>query len=212
MNRTSEPVTHTLDHSEDVRRHFAEHHYLVIPGLLTDPLLAVANEYILKRCRFDETLNADDQVRTAFRCYGDPLMETIMELAQPVVENCSGLQLYPSYSYFRHYLPGAELAPHVDRAACEITVSLTLGYEAEQGWPMWLNLPEGQLEVPLDRGDALVFRGCDHEHWRERFPGRYHNQVFLHFVDRNGPNAEWRYDKREDVGAPRPPAGPQGNE
>ncbi len=48
----------------------------------------------------------------------------------------------------------------------------------------------------LDRGDMLVYKGCEVPHWRERFHGDYAVQVFLHFVDQNGKNAGWKYDKR----------------
>ncbi|MGA7235113.1 MAG: hypothetical protein WBY44_05520, partial [Bryobacteraceae bacterium] len=38
--------------------------------------------------------------------------------------------------------------------------------------------------------------GCDCYHWREPFAGNHLAQVFLHYVDQNGPNTEWKYDKR----------------
>ena len=49
--------------------------------------------------------------------------------------------------------------------------------------------------VSLNPGDGLIYRGCDCYHWREPFDGNHLAQVFLHYVDQNGPNTEWKYDK-----------------
>jgi PKHD-type hydroxylase len=46
-----------------------------------------------------------------------------------------------------------------------------------------------------------MYRGMDKWHWREPyFEGKWQAQVFLHYVDQNGPHAEWKYDKRESLG------------
>jgi predicted 2-oxoglutarate/Fe(II)-dependent dioxygenase YbiX len=56
-------------------------------------------------------------------------------------------------------------------------------------------------EVKMDIGDAVMYRGCDIYHWREPYKeGKWQAQVFLHYVDQNGPHAEWKYDKREALG------------
>jgi hypothetical protein len=50
-------------------------------------------------------------------------------------------------------------------------------------------------------GDAVLYRGCDKWHWREPYKeGKWQAQVFLHYVDQNGPHAEWKYDERESLG------------
>jgi len=53
----------------------------------------------------------------------------------------------------------------------------------------------------MDIGDAVMYRGCDIYHWRESYKeGKWQAQVFLHYVDQDGPHAEWKYDKRESLG------------
>jgi PKHD-type hydroxylase len=50
-------------------------------------------------------------------------------------------------------------------------------------------------------GDAVMYRGMDKYHWREPYTeGKWQAQVFVHYVDQNGPHAEWKYDKRESLG------------
>lgn len=63
-------------------------------------------------------------------------------------------------------------------------------------WPIWIAGPKGTASVSLNPGDGLIYRGCDCYHWREPFAGVHQAQVFLHYVDRNGPQPEWKYDRR----------------
>jgi hypothetical protein len=55
----------------------------------------------------------------------------------------------------------------------------------------------------METGDLVIYRGCEVEHWREEFiapEGSYHIQVFLHYVDANGPYADYKYDRRPSIG------------
>jgi hypothetical protein len=54
----------------------------------------------------------------------------------------------------------------------------------------------------LRPGDALIYRGIELAHWREAFQGEKMAQVFLHYVDRNGPNAAEKFDGRAGLGVP----------
>lgn len=178
---------------------FAEHRFLILESVLTDPLLEVAHQYLIKRALFSRETTDDRQVPGTPSFYADPLMETLLELTQSVAESFSGLELVPTCSYARVYSRGAILNPHTDREACEISLSLTLGYDAPEIWPLHISTPQGVHTVQLARGDALLYRGCECPHWRGEFTGEYHAQVFLHYVDRNGPRAEWKFDKRQVV-------------
>ena len=37
------------------------------------------------------------------------------------------------------------------------------------------------------KGDMIVYRGCEIEHWREKFEGNNHAQVFLHYNNVDNP-------------------------
>ncbi len=131
--------------------------------------------------------------------YGDPVMERLLERLLPEVEATTGLALFPTYSYFRVYKHGDLLTRHRDRFSCEISVSLCLGYDASDPWPLWIEGPHGEKPVALEAGEALLYRGRECAHWREGFPGNHHAQVFLHYVDQHGPCADWRFDKRPSL-------------
>jgi hypothetical protein len=53
-------------------------------------------------------------------------------------------------------------------------------------------------------GDAVIYKGCELEHGRDRFDvgeSSYQVQVFLHYVTENGPFAEkYKYDGRPEIG------------
>jgi hypothetical protein len=59
-------------------------------------------------------------------------------------------------------------------------------------WPIFI---EGN-SIELNEGDAVIYLGCELEHWRDEFKGDWHAQTFLHYVDKNGANKEWFKDKR----------------
>ena len=135
------------------------------------------------------------------------LLETnsrLLETLLPRAEFCTGLKLFPTYCYGRIYRHGDTLARHCDRAACEISVSLNLGQEPDAPWPLHLGM--GGLDVPvrLGPGDGLFYRGIELPHWREPFPGQNLTQVFLHYVDQNGPHRHERFDRRTQLSTPRP--------
>ena len=107
-----------------------------------------------------------------------------------------GLELIPTYSYFRIYTKGNELKKHKDRDSCEISMTVCISYEGDQ-WPIFV---EG-TPIYLKPGDLIIYRGCEVEHWREELKGKRHIQMFLHYNDRNGPYGEDNiYDGRPFLG------------
>jgi hypothetical protein len=103
-------------------------------------------------------------------------------------------KLLPTYSYARTYLSGGVLVPHTDRKACEVSITLCLSKEVD--WPIFIRRPDGSaVSFELEPGDALMYRGCIAEHWRDTYTGSKHIQVFLHYVDLEGPNMQHYFDR-----------------
>ena len=138
----------------------------------------------------------DQQIPNTYSHYADPVMETLLVKVLPVMQQETGLNLCPTYSYARLYKHGDELKRHKDRPSCEISTTINLGGES---WPIFV---EG-TEVLLDIGDMLIYEGCKLEHWREPFEGDNCGQVFLHYNNVNGPNNDINiFDGREKLGLP----------
>ena len=146
----------------------------------------------------------DEQVPETYSHYSDIVMETLLEkLAEPMSKETE-LELIPTYSYARIYKKGDVLKRHKDRYSCEVSMTMNLGGDA---WPIYLE-PSGEtdkegVKIDLEPGDALIYRGCEVEHWREAFEGDNCGQVFLHYNDASGENAkENAYDRRPFLGLP----------
>ena len=146
----------------------------------------------------------DPQVPETYSHYSDIAMETLLEkLVEPMSKE-TGLNLIPSYPYALIYKKGYLLKRHKDRYSCEVSMTMNLGGDP---WPIYLE-PSGEtdkegVKIDLEPGDALIYRGCEVEHWREAFEGENCGQVFLHYNDASGENAEEnRYDTRPFLGLP----------
>jgi hypothetical protein len=184
---------------------FARQKYVVWRSCVKNPELELLYRYACKRADRG-TMLPDGTAPGALAAPGDFFMDGLLVDLLPLAEEVSRLKLFPTYSYFRVYRRGDELAKHKDRPACEISMTLCLGYEAEQPWPIFVEGPEGASSVSLAPGDAMVYRGIECPHWREALAGEKLAQVFLHYVDQNGPYAEWKYDKRPALPFTRPHA------
>ena len=159
---------------------------------------------------------SDGQIPNTYSQYANMAMETLMLKCQPDMEKATGLKLYPAYTYARIYKKGDELKRHKDRFSCEISTTMNLGGD---DWPIYLE-PNSKLggviegfgyvskntkgvKVDLKPGDMLVYRGCELEHWREKFKGKECVQVFLHYNNRKTPGArDNMFDKRPHLGLP----------
>jgi hypothetical protein len=123
---------------------------------------------------------------------GDAFSETILMRKLKKMEEESGLKLFPTYSFSRVYTYNALLEKHKDRPSCEISVTVMWESDGTK-WPIFIeNTP-----VAMEPGDAVMYLGCELEHWRENFKGDYHIQTFLHYVDQNGLYKDYKYDKRD---------------
>ena len=200
---------------------FKKNKYVVIKQAIPKELATfVANYFSMKKQVYDtsrqtrfispyETLlgeyeGADGQIPHTYCNYSDIAMETLMLKCQPVMEKITGLKLTPAYTFARIYKHGDVLKRHKDRFSCEISTTMNL---AGDPWAIYLE-PSGQegkkgIKVDLKPGDMLVYRGCELEHWRNKFKGKECIQVFLHYNNKNTPGAkENMFDTRPHLGLP----------
>ena len=200
---------------------FKNKKYTVIRQAISKDLAAfVANYFLMQKQVYDtckasryfspfETIigyyeGENEQIPNTYSQYANMAMETLLLKCLPQMEKATGLKLYPAYTYARIYKKGDELKRHKDRFSCEISTTMNLGGD---NWDIFLE-PSGELgkkgiKVKLNPGDMLVYRGCDLEHWREKFEGDHCVQVFLHY---NDVNSEFKsdniFDYRPHIGLP----------
>jgi alkylated DNA repair dioxygenase AlkB len=188
----------------DQLNQFVVEKYVHLKGFLDkDNCRELTNE--LKRLVAAQKTVKDDQCPVSEAVHGAIPFDSLLVQLLPHFEKASGKRLYPTYSYARLYAPGEELAIHTDRPSCEISATLTLGFDGDV-WPIYMG-DEGGVnasEIKMDVGDAVLYRGMDKHHWRNKYTeGKWQAQVFLHYVDADGPHKEWKFDKRPSLNVPQ---------
>jgi hypothetical protein len=175
--------------------------YAVLPSLASREVCSFLYEYVVKSAGAGKLDGGEKDVPGAEFRYADPFMESLLEALVPALASKTGVSLVPTFSYVRLYRRGDELTKHRDRPACELSLSLSLGYDAPGPWALHVESEGEERTVLLEPGDAMIYRGIEVTHWRDPFEGTRTAQVFLHYVNENGPHREWRFDKRAALGA-----------
>lgn len=152
-------------------------------------------------------LTKDPQCPLSDSVYGNPILDNFLQsLAAPLSAQL-GIQLLPTYTYARIYRPGEMLVRHRDREACEISGTMTLGFDPGSGiWPICFTGDENDIvgnSVEINIGDLVMYHGNELYHWRPAYKGKWQVQVFFHYVDANGPHANWANDGRSTLGVQR---------
>lgn len=182
-----------------VSSQFQQIGYVVLSHLLSEDSITRLDAYMLRRVKSGAAHSGDIQVPDTPAMYGDPVLDKLLEDLAPKVEEAVSMQVFPTYSYMRLYKEGDILAKHTDREACEISLSVCIATDPPEPWPLWIQAPQGTAKIELTPGEAVLYRGIDCMHWRDRFPGKMAKQVFLHYVAQNGRYREWRFDKRANL-------------
>jgi|TARA_B110000305_G_C19462023_1_gene655154 hypothetical protein len=183
------------------KKQFKDNGYCIVKNAVSKELRDFITQYVF----FDEMQSdaaGDTQVPNSVAKYGDPAMESLLVLLKEQLENATGLTLDPTYSYYRIYGQGDTLEKHIDRPSCEISCTVCFNYSYDNyEWPIYM---DGKPAV-LAPGDMVVYRGMDLEHWRDALDivdeDAWHVQGFFHYVDTTGPYKEFKWDKRESIGA-----------
>lgn len=170
--------------------------YKLVKNFLTPEEAELAKTYTL--LKHNNNFNSFDNIQNNngdTHYYADELAETFLIKKLPLMERETGLKLFPTYSFMRLYTYNAELKPHKDRPSCEVSVTVMYGSDGTQ-WPIYME----DTPVNLETGDAVIYLGCELNHYRKNFEGDWHAQAFLHYVDQNGPYADFKYDLKNRDG------------
>jgi hypothetical protein len=142
--------------------------------------------HVMLRKHAHEGRQSDGQIPNALALIEhDLFLETLHEQIWPKLEYILGEELLPTYAYSRLYSNNDVLKKHVDRPACEVSVTVQLGRSHHHVWPIYM----GDYRYDLAEGDGVIYKGCEIPHWRNVCDGPkdyYSGQVFFHFVKKNG--------------------------
>jgi len=142
----------------------------------------------------------EKQVNGSLARYSHPKFKYAHSQIRLKLEKILGQELYNTYYYDRFYFAGQRLYRHTDRDACEISLTYQISSNTKKSWGICFETPQGDEKyVELQNGDAVLYKGCERDHWREKLPSNYnwyqrklkeddtyHHQVFFHYVLANG--------------------------
>jgi hypothetical protein len=211
-----------LFQTEDIGRHYHDHGYAVLRGVappeVARGLLGLITNAAQRPDVARQMLSRPSvNTRPSFEFHSSrfPAAFGFHWGLTSKVADVTGKRLAPSYCFFRAYQQGDRCTVHSDRPACDHSMSMALGYSDEKVWPIevgarYLSVDdankihiaddfgeESYASVKLQPGDALLYKGVNHRHGRiAPNPNRWSAHLFLHWVDLDGPFAEWAFDKR----------------
>lgn len=182
---------------------FEKNRYIYLSQALPKEACQNLTDHMFKLSK-EGKLTKDDQCPLSESVYGDPLLDQVLEKLTKPLSGQLGIELLPAYTYARIYAPGEELVKHKDRPSCEISGTMTLGFDPGSGiWPIYFGKNDDDVVgtgFEIGVGDLVMYRGNELNHWRPPYKGVWQVQVFFHWVDANGPHKDWAYDKRGSLG------------
>ena len=187
----------------ETARRFGKRRYVLVKGILPPAILEYLKSYyriLIANNRFSN----DSACPSSLSLGGDAALDAVLEWVKPEVSRLVGFDVVPTFSYTRQYAKGEVLARHTDRAACEVSVTVSIRIPKGAG-PSVVHLKAPNLKqtkVEMFEGDGCVYAGTEVEHWRERFRVGGYIQLFLHFIAKGGRNyPKLMFDGRECLGA-----------
>jgi PKHD-type hydroxylase len=185
-------------------QYFKEKKYIYLSNVVPRTTCEDLTNYMFKLYE-EGNLTKDEQCPLSDSVYGDPILDNLLQALAAPLSAQLGLKLLPTYTYARIYRPGETLVRHIDREACEISGTMTLGFHPGSGiWPIFFTEEREDVvgkSVEINVGDIVMYHGNELWHWRPAYKGEWQVQVFFHFVDANGPHANWANDKRNSLSA-----------
>jgi hypothetical protein len=186
-----------------MRIEIIKNNYLLIPGFITSDEAHSLAEQFQEYCK-KFNLVGDPQAPNSHAMYNFMPFVRLMVNKIPRVNEILGEEVLPTYTYARVYKNDSMLEKHRDRPACEISFTLNLVKDVD--WPIYFQRPDGsETSIELNPGDAVLYLGCQADHWRNKFEGEEHVQLFLHYVRANGPKA-WAFFDKQQQQEPTPPS------
>ena len=150
---------------------FKKDRYVYIENVLSEDECDEALRYLINDHKSGYSTYGQDSLCPNSICFPRNNLYFLQERKKSFFEDILGLKLVPTYNYSRIYKPGEKLPKHVDRYACEISVTVTIGYIG-QVWPIYF----------LDRNDSAenMYYHMDQTQYTH---ASYGDKAFSPFID-----------------------------
>lgn len=179
---------------------FDEKKYARIDNFIDETTIQIISLYMENTIRRGIWTLDKNNLPTPCSYYADPLTEVLLVKCKELIEVTTGRELLPTYSCSRICQSGDILENHKNLEACEISVIVNVASKGELS-PLYTKYKDRTEQHILNPGDALIYMGCDVDHWIEPLvEGQLNVQFILHYVDKNGPFSSYEKDTRSMLG------------
>lgn len=182
------PETNELPDRSALKRQRSREGFVIIPKLLTGGQCALAMEYFSKNDQYHSRPPDMDGVKR-FATHNAPLAMYTHAALNKLVNYLLPEKVKPSYVFSSCYEKDGSLPNHIDsRPACTWNISLVVaGSEPDKlsTWPLHINVNGKISKVELNVGDAVLYSGIKHYHWREKLLQDWVYGMFFHFAPYN---------------------------
>tara|TARA_R110000868_G_C10633938_1_gene743453 strand:+ start:57 stop:707 length:651 start_codon:yes stop_codon:yes gene_type:complete len=199
--------------------------FIVIRNFFVEDVVELSHNYLRfkynKIQRFEKlrelartTISRNDP-GDGYSFYTDDYTESLLLNSQKKLEKFLRVSLFPTYSFCRIYERGNSLVPHIDRNACEISVTCPAILSDNRPSTIFVsnklysdsqalqNGIEGHgnfTKVDLLPGDIMIYKGIERLHWRDPLESDYLIQFFMHYVLADGQYTEEKFNRRPYIG------------
>lgn len=181
---------------------FDEYTPCIVNNCIQTKVLQIIQKYVQRNID-NGSYPLGDKQSYRFKTIDDPINRILHFEMLPLIEKITGEILKPTYTYLSCYLNQAgkctDLPAHTDRREAYITVSFILSKPEGSHWAIyfhkvkqptknkgrWDGCPiskEDCVSCDCDAGGFMIFKGEDHNHFREEMNCDYYNIILLHYV------------------------------
>lgn len=171
--------------------------FLQVQSQMLENIMCYENNTLPTLFSFNDRL----VVQNSFSYYSSSFTESLLVMLQPLIEDQLKIKLLPSYSYMRIYYKNAVLKKHLDKDSCEYSATICIKCDPDNPWDIYFeNTDLSFTRIALNEGDMAIYKGNEIKHWRTLCPYDKHMQIMLHYVDKNGPYSNLKYNQRTMLG------------
>jgi hypothetical protein len=172
------------------KTHLKNYRYVILKSILHPFQLAAIRRYYRRMVAEGYFSFGDEEWPLRYFAGNDLIGRFYHEQMTSLISNVIGESVYPTFTFFASYRPGAILPPHRDREECEFSISLLLDFIPEPAdecpWPIFVESPKHSnqsIPVHLGIGDLLLYRGRELRHYRNAFQEGEASTTWLFFYE-----------------------------
>lgn len=179
---------------ELLKNKFKNDSFVVVRNNYSKDVLKFFYEVFIELEKENNFQTSDSQVANSIIFNRTQIGYSVGLQLKSLISNIIEKELSTTYNYSRCYLNGSVLKKHKDRESCEYSITLCVK-KGSCDYPIYFETKNGEtVEIELEEGDLIIYEGTKLNHWRDKYQGDRHYQMFLHYVDNHGQKHLYKED------------------